>query len=136
MDPQTCVSEFISNISCHRDVGESSQNHGDEVLPHSLTIAALVEQDDYFQNAFVMSSSFQTHPINQNPQGIEFPKEILLEPDSGQSNQRKRKVFELENSKCLHQVRSFKATLSIICINVETHLFKFGFRRLQGCLKD
>ncbi|KAG4152723.1 hypothetical protein ERO13_D04G139150v2 [Gossypium hirsutum] len=103
MDPQTSVSEFISNISGHKDVGESSQNHGDEVLPHSLTIAALVGQDDYFQNAFVMSSSFQTHPINQNPQGIEFPEEISLEPDSGQSNQRKRKLFELENSKCLQQ---------------------------------
>ncbi|KAB2035563.1 hypothetical protein ES319_D04G160600v1 [Gossypium barbadense] len=103
MDPQTSVSEFISNISGHKDVGESSQNHGDEVLPHSLTIAALVGQDDYFQNAFVMSSSFQTHPINQNPQGIEFPEEISLEPDSGQSNQRKRKLIELENSKCLQQ---------------------------------
>ncbi|KAG8500621.1 hypothetical protein CXB51_004213 [Gossypium anomalum] len=103
MDPQTSVSDFISNISGHKDVGESSQNHGDEVLPHSLTIAALVGQDDYFQNVFVMSSSFQTHPINQNPQGIEFPEEISLEPDSGQSNQRKRKLFELENSKCLQQ---------------------------------
>ncbi|MBA0872135.1 hypothetical protein Goshw_007664 [Gossypium schwendimanii] len=103
MDPQASVSEFISNISGHKDVGESSQNHGDEVLPHSLTIAALVGQDDYFQNAFVMSSSFQTHPINQNPEGIEFPEEISLEPDSGQSNQRKRKLFELENSKCLQQ---------------------------------
>ncbi|TYI33469.1 hypothetical protein ES332_A04G135200v1 [Gossypium tomentosum] len=103
MDPQTSVSDFISNISGHKDVGESSQNHGDEVLPHSLTIAAFVGQDDYFQNAFVMTSSFQTHPINQNPQGIEFPEEISLEPDSGQSNQRKRKLFELENSKCLQQ---------------------------------
>ncbi|TYH77698.1 hypothetical protein ES332_D04G172300v1 [Gossypium tomentosum] len=103
MDPQTSVSEFISNISGHKDVGESSQNHGDEVLPHSLPIAALVGQDEYFQNAFVMSSSFQTHPINQNPQGIEFPEEISLEPDSGQSNQRKRKLFELENSKCPQQ---------------------------------